>query len=239
MFQFFAQEEDAEGEAGVLGEDGAEGDAGDVPPQAQHEEERGEDVDNVERDGDPHGGLGVLHADEPAFDGVEAEGGRSGPDADEEVGQRHLHHLAAAFEDDGHEQRYGPLQGDEHQGDGQCDGAGADEGGEGFVPALGAVGLGGEAGGAHAEEAEVPIDEVEDGGADGDGPDVGGGEVAHDGHVDHAEQGHGDVGDDVGQGQAEDALVQGSGQGLVVSGQWSVVSGQWSVVSGQWSVVRG
>ena len=59
----------------------------------------------------------------------------------------------------------------------------------------------------HAQEPEIPVDEVEDGGAYGDGSDVGPGKMPHNGHVHHAQQRYGDVGDDVGQCQPQDASI--------------------------------
>lgn len=71
--------------------------------------------------------------------------------------------------------------------------------------------MGRESAGAHAQEGEDPVHHVEDQRADGDGAQVDGGRavahVADDGDVHHPEQGHGDVGDDAGQGDAEDFAV--------------------------------
>ena len=63
---------------------------------------------------------------------------------------------------------------------------------------MGTIGLRSEAAGAHAEEPEVPVDEVEYLGSDGNSSQVVGTEMPDDGHINHAQKRHGDVGDDVG-----------------------------------------
>ena len=73
-----------------------------------------------------------------------------------------------------------------------------DEDADSLVHIVGTIGLGGEPAGAHAEEPEVPIDEVEYLGSDGNSSQVVGTEMPDDGHINHAQKGHGDVGDDVG-----------------------------------------
>ena len=74
--------------------------------------------------------------------------------------------------------------------------------------------LGGEAGGAHAQEAQHPIQGVHDGRADGHGAQVAGiGQLPHDRGVHRAHQGNGQIGQDHWPGQRPDAAVPMSGRG--------------------------
>ena len=115
--------------------------------------------------------------------------------------------MVAALEDQRYRQSDGPLQDYQRQRYAYRYGAGAYEYFDSLVPALGAEGLCREAAGAHAQEAEVPVYEVEYLGAYGYGANMVAREVAHDGHIHHAEERHGDVGHYVGQSEAQDASV--------------------------------
>ena len=201
------QEENAQDKACVVGQHGSEGHSEDVPFQHNYEKQRQSNVDAVQGYGYPHGCLRVLHAYEPPFDGVEPQGGWCRPDAHEEVGQCEAQHIAAALKDIGYSQRYGPLQRYEQHGYGEGDGTGANQYLHGLVPSFGAESLGGEAAGAHAQESEVPVDEVEYLCADGYGAYVVARQMSHNGHVHHAEQRHGDVGHYVGQRQPQYAPI--------------------------------
>ena len=70
-----------------MGDDGAPGHARNARMQHEYEHKTANDVDDVEDDGDPHGRLGVLHADKPSFEHIKRQVGRCCPDADVEVGE--------------------------------------------------------------------------------------------------------------------------------------------------------
>ena len=218
-----AQKEDAHHQTRIVGNDRSQRHAENVPLQHQHEEQRRHDVHAVQRDGYPHRCLRVLHADEPAFDGVKPQRGRCRPDAHEEIGQRQVYHMAATLEDMGYRQRDRPLQQDNQQGDTQRNGAGADEYLHRLGPLLGAESLCREATGAHPQESEVPIDEVEDLGADGDGANMVAREVPHNGHIHHSEQRHGDIGHDVWQRQPQNSSVHSSSNIILLCAQFSTL----------------
>ena len=165
------------------------------------EEEAAADVDKIDEDGYPHGQLGVLHAYKPALYGIKSQRGGGGPDADEEVGEGHADDASAAVKDELGEQRDGVLQKDESQGDGEGDGDGANEDAHRLVETARTVGLCGESAGAHAKETEVPVNQVKNLGANGYGAQLRLPQVTNDGGVDHAQQRHGNVGYDVGEGK--------------------------------------
>ena len=79
--------------------------------EQQDEYEAAYNVNGVEEDGYPHGEFGILHAYEPAFDGIEPQGGRGSPYTDEEVGEGELHDGGAVLdlEDEQRQTADGPL----------------------------------------------------------------------------------------------------------------------------------
>ena len=199
--------EETHGKAAVLGYDGAEGDTADVPMENDDEQEAAEDIDTVDEYGNPHWELGVLHAYEPSFHGIEAEGGGCCPDAYEEVGKSQSDDRLAPIEYKLGQQGDRVLQDDEQNGNGQGDGESAVKDAHRLVKAARSICLCGESACAHAKETEVPVDEVENLRAYGDGADMQLAEVANNSGIDQAQQGYGDIGNDVRQSQLQDFLV--------------------------------
>ena len=64
---------------------------------------------------------------------------------------------------------------------------------------------------AHAQEAEVPVHEVEGHGPQADGGDVGPAQFPHQHRIEAGNEGDGDVGEDIGDGEAEDLAIHGKG----------------------------
>ena len=202
-------------EAGPLGDEGAVGDA-------REAERREAGVPEGEADGQEDvRGIDQEHADEPALEGEQREGGRGRPDADVKVlGGKGLH-LRGAFHQEERHLDHDPLQGDQDEARSEGDSERPFQGDRdvslrfrhaGAVPS---VGLRRQTAGSSPEEAEVPVQHVEEHRADGDAADEGGGaeaargaQVPGDGDVDHAHQGHGDVREDARNGEAEDVPVE-------------------------------
>ena len=104
----------------------------------------------------------------------------------------------------------GHLKGDEHRCHRHADAYGAEQDANHLGQIAPPQCLRGHAAAAHTQETEYPVDDVKQHSAHGDGADVGRcAEVSHDGHVDEAEQGHGDVGHDGRQGNLQDLAVSG------------------------------
>jgi len=68
-------------------------------------------------------------------------------------------------------------------------------------------GLGRDPGSAHAQKTKIPVDEVEYHGGQTNRPDMSGRQLSHQSGVYRTEQGHRNVADDIGNGQAEDLFI--------------------------------
>ena len=217
-----AGEVQAKSEAGGFSDKRGGGDAGDAPVQAKDEPQAEGGVEQVLPKLQDQDGAGAFDTDQPAGQGIDGEGGGGGPDADRQVLP------GEAFDGDGGRgdlegggEQQG-LQGDQGQTGGGGDEEGAKEGGGAFGGVTGAMGLGGEAGGAHPEEAEGPVQGGEDDGAEADGTDRGGlAQLADDGGIDGTEEGNGGVGQHDGQRDVEDAGVGELGHAGVIHNRTS------------------
>ena len=73
---------------------------------------------------------------------------------------------------------------------------------------MSAIGLGGESSRSHAEEAEEPVNHIEQHASHGDGSDIGSrSQMAYNADVNQSQQGNGDVGNDGGQGNVQNLSV--------------------------------
>ena len=193
-------------EAGPLGDEGAPGDAGEAErreagvPEGEADGE--EDVRGIDQQVADHRPDGVLHADEPALEGEQREGGRGRPDADVKVlggkgeggrgrpdadvkvlGGKGLH-LGRAFYQEERHLHHDPLQGDQREARSEGDPERPFQGDRdvrlGFrhPGAVTAVGLRRQSAGSSPQEPEVPVQHVEEHRADGDAADEGGGAEA-------------------------------------------------------------
>ena len=81
-------------EPAILGYDGAESNALDVPMQYNYEKKAADNVDDVDEDGNPHRQTRVLHTDKPSFDGIKSQSGGGCPNPDEEVAASTVESLA-------------------------------------------------------------------------------------------------------------------------------------------------
>ena len=79
------EEDDSGQQAAILCDDGAQGHARDAHAHGVDEDDAQNDVDHIGQDGDDHGDGGVLHADVPAVERIEAEHRRCRPDAYPEI----------------------------------------------------------------------------------------------------------------------------------------------------------
>ena len=202
-------EEPRDGHTRVLRHHRTPGDARDAHAEPEDEQGAEEDVHHIGDDGYDHRCAGVLHADEPAVDGEEGDGGRGGPDAGEEVLRGECLRPFAALHQPQRESPQGIAQHDEQQGQYHGYGHRADQDAGALPQVAGAVGLCRDAARPHAQEAAGPVDHVEDRRPDTDGAYRGGTVVqsACDGRIDHSQQRNGDVGDDVRYGEPQDLPV--------------------------------
>ena len=217
-----AGEVQAEGEAGPFGDQGGGGDAGHAPAQMQHEPEGEHDVEAVLPELQDQDAARALDADQPAGQRVEGDGARRAPDADREVltGQGFDGGGSGGQAEGGEEEQ--TLGSNKGQTGGKGDEKGADQGGGAFRQVVRAVGLGGQAGGAHPQEAEGPVERGQDDRAKADST-YGGGEadLADYGGIDGTEQGDGGVRQHDGHGDAEDPGMGEAGHAVLVSSRSS------------------
>ena len=151
-----------------------------------------------------------LHPDEPAHERYVGQRSGRAPDTDKEVAHALGAHRLARLDQIEGEPADRPLQRKKHGRERSRDQQRAREGGSCVVEVVGTVGLGGESGGAHAQEVAAEIERVEDEGTDRDRAEkVRLRQVADDGGVDRAQQGDRQVGNDHRPGQAPDTAVPG------------------------------
>ena len=200
-------------QAGVLGNDGAQGHAGKAHGRKAHipetQQHRKHHVQTVHQKVCHHGAHAVLQADEPPFESKERKRGRSRPNADIEVAGGQLPHFGRALDHQKSQLHHHPLQ--NHKGH-------AANGGNAQRPpqnaqrvVFPAIGLGGEAARSGAQKTEVPVQQVEEHGANGNTADErgagGAGQVSHHGNIYHAHQRNGEPGQDAGDGQTQYFLM--------------------------------
>ena len=96
---FYGEDCKGEGKAAVLGDYGAEGDTveTDALPAAKSKRENNAagDIYKIDHQVGEHAAYSVLHADEPAFYGHEAQSGRGRPHANEKVPDRKFGHTGS------------------------------------------------------------------------------------------------------------------------------------------------
>ena len=152
----------------------------------------------------------VLHSDEPAFEGHQTQCRRRCPYAYEEIAGRQLLHLRSTVDDKESGLDEYPLDGD--QGKGACH-SDSDRSGEyprTFLPVPSSERLGRQSAGADAQKAEIPVEQVEEHGTDGDASDHGrrlSVKMAGHGNVHHSYDRDGDVGQNARNGQFKYFLV--------------------------------
>jgi hypothetical protein len=156
-----------------------------------------------------------LHAQQPPLDAHHHECGRRSPHTYVEVDEGKCPHVVARPYDPQCCSLQRPLQRDDEHPYGKSQQGGPLQDGRLHARVAAAVGLGCEPRGAHAQEAEVPIQQVEHHGAHRHGPDIeraaAGVEVAGNGGVEQSQQRYGDVGHNGGQGDAPYFAIQALG----------------------------
>ena len=201
-------DENGEQQAAVLRHHGPPRHARDARIESIDEEQAEDDVHQVENRGYPHRGSGVLHPEEPAFQHVETDGGRSRPDADVEVGEHQAYGRRGTVQETFAEQCDRPLQQEEHRRRRPCNHQTLHQHVEVLLLVFRAVRLRREPSRACSQESEVPVNQVEDHRRQGDGRNVTRvADVSHNRHINHAEQRHRDVGHDAGDGNTENFAV--------------------------------
>lgn len=100
------------------------------------------------------------------------------------------------------------MQDDEYGCYGQCNCECADEDAHRLIEAARSIGLCRKSAGTHAEKTKIPVDKIEYLRSYGDGSDMRLTETTDDSGVDHTQEGYGNVGDDIGQRQLQNLLIQ-------------------------------
>lgn len=192
-------------DARVLCHHRSPGHARDAHVELEDEQGAEDDVHHVGDDGDDHRRFGVLHPDEPAVYGEERYGGGCRPDTGEEVFGCECPGPFAALHQPKREPPHGVAQQNEKQGQHDGHGHGTDEDVGTFAQVAGSVGLCRDAARSHAQETARPVYHVEYRRSDADGAYCGGtvAQPARYRRIDHAQQGDGDVGYDVWDGESQ------------------------------------
>ena len=184
------------------------GRAGHAPAQAHHEPQAEHDVDEVGGQQDRQRCAGVLCAEEPADQRVGGQRRRQAEQADVEElpGQR------IQFGGRSHQRQRRAGQGHRQQAEQQCQAEGQQQALAENPPQRSAIlapgRLGGETGGAHAQETEHADQQGIEPATDGHGTQlVGVRQVADHRAVDQGDQRHGNVGEDHRRGKRPDAAV--------------------------------
>ena len=204
-----AAEPEAHREARPFGEEGGDRHARHAPAEAEDEPEVEDDVDPVHHELDHEHRAGAFVRDEPAGDAVDRDERGRGPDADAHVGAGERLDLVRGGGDQEGAAKSGHCSSDDRAARGEGDEERAGEERVGLGPVARADGLAREARGAHAEEAEDPVEPGQDDRAEAHGADGGGlAQLPHDGGVDGAEDRDGGVRDDDGDRDPEHAGVR-------------------------------
>ena len=186
-----------------------DGDALYPAPLTQHEEGRETDIDEVGDNADRHRIPAVLHPDEPPIHRIRRQYRRCSHHHYGEVDQRIPLHLRLRGEDGEDHPRERRLQEDDQQTAHQSYEEGLRQCPAHPLRAATPVGLRRETGGAHAEEGEDPVDEVEERRRYRDPRDrcrlL---QVPRQPHVHQPEEGDGEIGDNIGKGEPQYAAVE-------------------------------
>ena len=138
---------------------------------SQGEYDAHQDVHSVHDKVGDHRTDAVLHADEPAFEGHQTEGRWGCPYPYMEICGGQFAHLRSAVDHkEGRFEEY-PLYGNQDKGTPQSYSEGAGKNSCTFLPVVSAEGLGSQTSCTHAKETEVPVEQVEEHGPDGDSAD--------------------------------------------------------------------
>ena len=198
-------------QAAVLRHDRTPCDARDPPVQAVDEPEPERDVQQVDDDRNVHRETRILHADKPTLEREERQRSGRGPQPHIEILGRLAHRLRSTVHHPESEVPHPVTGNEQQQRNGKRNAYRTDEHRAHFAEIARTVGLRHEPAGSHAQEGEIPVDEVEDGHADGHRADQRiDPQVTDDGHIDHAHQRHGNVRNNIGNRQCENLPVHGA-----------------------------
>jgi hypothetical protein len=192
------KQQDSQQNSRILGHDRAVGDARDAHAVSEYEPQARGNVYDIHRDGDTHRDHGILHACVPAVESEKHDTGGYRPDAGVEI----VVYDFVAVHGPQCQSAQRVLEANNQQAENRCDQNAPDKHVGAFVEVSCTESLRRESAGTHAYEAAVPVDEVEDGYADGECPDRRCGviQVSRDGGTHDAHKGDRDVGDDVRNG---------------------------------------
>ena len=189
-----AQKSQCHDETSILCYHSTQSDALDLHAKTIDESQRGEDVHHILHDGDKHGDTRVLHADVPSQEPVKSHHGWCSPDNHIIIGSGEGHHIWRRTDQPEHQPFHRYLEHDEQQGDAQRNHHRANQNPRDFPEIPAPQSLRRHSAGTHTKEAEKPIDKIENHRANGHSADIDRtAHVAHDGDIDHSQQGHGDV----------------------------------------------
>ena len=167
-------------------------------------------VDDVDRNVACHGRHGILHPDEPSLQRHQREGGRGCPDADEKIAPRKHGHLRRTGNERHSHTKEQPLEcpDEQRRTDGNSEALNQNLTCATKIPP--AKGLRRHTPRAHSQETEVPVEQIEEHGADGNAANGRGiGDMACYGNVHHAHKRHGDICQDAGYRQPQDLVMEG------------------------------
>ena len=194
---FRAHQQQRQHQARPLRDQRTHGHAADAQRGVERQQPAGQHIDDIHPQVGDHREHRILHADEPALEDEERQCGRRRPDPNEEIVPGHPLHFRRAVHQQEHPLGEEPLDGQYEQRDDQRGGDALGKSADRGFHIAPAVGLGGDAARPHAQEA-----------------DQGGvAQMAGDGRVDDAHQGHRDVGQDARHGEPDNFPVDGVAQG--------------------------
>ncbi|MNS83326.1 hypothetical protein D3C72_1171100 [compost metagenome] len=208
MAQAAAHQPEPHPERAVVRQQGGGSHPPDLPAQPQHEPGIQHHVDQVAQDQQQHGAARILHAQQPAHDDQVAQGRRGAPDPHRDIVSGIALHFGGSPAEpyDGRQERQHQQQQGQPQPDGEAERP--RQGVQLPLGAGGALGLGGQTRSGHAQEAEQPEQEVDEGRPDRDTSEKPGlPEMTDHPGIHQAEQGGGDVGEHHGQGQGKHGTV--------------------------------
>ena len=211
---FRAHQQERQQQARPLRHERADGHAIDAQRRIEREQPAGHHVHDIYPQVGDHREHRVLHADEPALEDEQRQRGGRRPDPDEEIVARHALHFRRAVHQQEHRLGEQPLDGQHQQRSHKCRGQALREGPDGSLHVAPPVRLRGDASRAHAQEAHVPVQQVEEHGADRDAADQHSvAQMTGDGRVHDTHQRYRDVGQDARHGEPDHFAVDGIAQG--------------------------
>ena len=221
----FQPAENGHAQSRILRQYGSQSHAPDFHFQNKYKKQTQRNVGDIHEYGNPHRNFGMLHPDEPAFEGIQTQDGGRCPDADVEILCGHGLHLGTSVHTDKSQQTDGILQQQQQKRGRQSDTQGTGQYMHAFLLFSSSVRLSGKTAGSHTEKSEIPVYHIEDHRTQGNGSDIHfGTHVPYNSQIDHPQQGDGQCGDDVRNGESEDFPVHTESGNVLASAGLSMSS---------------